>query len=425
MIGQFRALSLSHTNTPLQVRETFALNEAQTKSFSLKVKDLFSLTDLLIVSTCNRTEIYYTAPVDFSVELVKALTAEKGLFDYSIYFPFFENHIGKPAIKRLFEVASGLQSKVVGDLQIPNQVKQSYQISADLDLAGPFLHRLMHSIFYTNKQIAQETSFRDGAASVTYLAVTLAEELTVAIKTPKILVLGLGEIGSDVCKYLSEKNIGEVTLINRTFSKAESLANLYGFKFESIDNIANQVAIADVVISSIRTDKPLITKLLIQNNPPLSFKYLIDLSVPRSVEDNIEQIAGVLVYNIDTLQAKADEALSNRMAAVPFVTEIIENAIESFEGWSKEVMISPTIQKLKNAMEVIRKEEMSRYLKNLTAEETEKIDKITQSIIQKILKQPVIQLKAACKRGEADNMIEAITELFDLEKQNVATGPLS
>ncbi len=417
MIGQFRAISLSHTNTPLHVRETFALNEDQLKGFSLKVKDLFAISDLLIVSTCNRTEIYYTAAADFSVELVKALTAEKGLFDYSIYFPFFENHLGKTAVKRLFEVASGLQSKVVGDLQIPNQVKQAYQISADLDLAGPYLHRLMHSIFYTNKQIAQETSFRDGAASVTYLAVNLAEELTLAIKHPKILVLGLGEIGTDVCKYLSDKNIGEVTLMNRTYTKAETLGNLHNFNFKNIDELEVEVAKADVVISSIRTDKPLITKQLLQNKALLGFKYLIDLSVPRSVEDNIEQISGILVYNIDTLQAKADEALNKRMEAIPQVNSIIENAIENFEDWSKEVLVSPTIQKLKSALEVIRKEEMGRYLKNLTSEETEKIDKITQNIIQKILKQPVIQLKAACKRGEADNMIDAITELFDLEKQ--------
>lgn len=417
MTSQFQAISLSHSNTPLHVRETFALNQDQLKNFSLKVKDLFKINDLLIVSTCNRTEIYYSSEKDLSTELIKSLTAEKGLLDYSLYAPFFQNHKGTEAVKRLFEVASGLQSKVVGDLQIPNQVKQAYQWSADLDMAGPFLHRLMHTIFYTNKRIAQETTFRDGAASVTYVAVSLAEELVSSIKNPKILVLGLGEIGTDVCKYLSEKSIGEVTLMNRTFSKAESYASNFGFLVSNISNLELEVAKADLVISSIRADNPLITNKLILKNPPLSYKYLIDLSVPRSIEENLEQIPGVLVYNIDTLQAKADAALSKRMEAVPNVQTIIDEAIESFEDWSKEVMVSPTIQKLKNALEVIRKEEMGRFLKNLTADESEKIDKITQNIIQKILKQPVIQLKAACKRGEADSMIDAINELFDLEKQ--------
>ncbi len=417
MTSQFQAISLSHSNTPLHVRETFALNQYQLKNFSLKVKDLFKINDLLIVSTCNRTEIYYSSETDLSTELIKSLTAEKGLLDYSLYAPFFQNHIGKEAVKRLFEVASGLHSKVVGDLQIPNQVKQAYQWSADLDMAGPFLHRLMHTIFYTNKRIAQETSFRDGAASVTYVAVSLAEELISNIKNPKILVLGLGEIGTDVCKYLSEKNIGDITLMNRTYLKAESYANNFGFKAVNISDLEIEIRNADLVISSIRADNPLITKSLILENPPLSYKYFIDLSVPRSIEENLEQIPGVLVYNIDTLQAKADAALLKRMEAIPHVQSIINEAFESFEDWSKEVIVSPTIQKLKNALEVIRKEEMGRFVKNLTADESEKIDKITQNIIQKILKQPVIQLKAACKRGDADSMIDALNELFDLEKQ--------
>ncbi len=198
MTNQFWAISLSHTNTPLHVRETFALNQEQLKAFSLKIKDLFVISDLLIISTCNRTEIYYTSETELSVEMIKAIAAEKGLIDHTLYLPFFEIHKNIDAVKRLFNVATGLHSKVVGDLQIANQVKEAYQSTADLDLAGPFLHRLMHTIFYTNKRIAQETSFRDGAASVTYVAVTLAEDLTANIANPKVLFLGLGEIGTDV-----------------------------------------------------------------------------------------------------------------------------------------------------------------------------------------------------------------------------------
>jgi glutamyl-tRNA reductase len=419
MTSHFKAISLSHINTPLHVRETFALNQEQLKSFSIKLKDLFSLTDLIIISTCNRTEIYYTSEIDLSQGLIKSLSAEKGLIDHTLYLPFFQVHFGHEAVTRLFEVSAGLHSKVVGDLQIPNQIKQAYQISADLDMAGPFLHRLMHTIFYTNKRIAQETSLRDGAASVTYVAVSLAEELTVAINTPKILVLGLGEIGNDICKYLSDRNYGEVTVMNRTLTKTESFAKMYDFNLGLIENIAEEIAKADVVISSIRAENPLITKSIVAENPPLNFKYFIDLSVPRSVEEDLENVPGVLVYNIDTLQARADEALAMRMKAIPQVKAIITESVDGFDDWSKEVMVSPTINKLKNALEQIRKEEMSRFVKGLSTDESEKLDKITQSLIQKIIKLPVIQLKAACKRGEAENMIEAINELFDLEKTEI------
>jgi len=173
-----------------------------------------------------------------------------------------------------------------------------------------------------------------------------------------------------------------------------------------------------VIISSVMIDKPIITKDLIEKIGILTYKYFIDLSVPRSVEDSVEDISGALVYNIDSLRERADEALRIRMAAIPQVERIIEEAIVGFNDWSREMVVSPTINKLKNALEQIRKEEISRHLKNLSAEESDRIEKITMSIVQKIMKSPVLNLKAACKRGDADQLVDVINELFDLEKQN-------
>jgi glutamyl-tRNA reductase len=416
MINKFNAVSLSHANTPLQVREIFALNEEQIKAVSLKIKDIFAVSELMIISTCNRSEIYYCSESDISQEIIKTLAAEKGIIESNIYLPYFQIHTDNEAVKRLFNVASGLDSKVKGDLQISNQVKQAYQISADLNLAGPFLHRLLHSIFFTNKRIAQETSFRDGTASVTYIAVILAEELAVNIPNPKILVFGLGEMGTNICKYLADKTFGNVTVMNRTLEKAKSIAQNFNFSFEKIENLESEIAKSDIIISSVRADNPLITKFIVSKNKINNFKYFIDLSVPRSVEVEVEQIPGALIYNIESLKAKADESLAKRLASVPEVEAIIQESIETFNDWNKEILVSPTIQKFKNALETIRKEEMSRFLKGMSAEQSELVDKITQSIIQKIIKQPVIQLKSACKRGEAENMMEAINELFDLEK---------
>jgi glutamyl-tRNA reductase len=275
----------------------------------------------------------------------------------------------------------------------------------------------MHTIFFSNKKVAQETSFRDGAASTSYAAVALTEELTQNINTPKVLILGLGEIGIDVCENMAEKPF-EITVLNRTKAKAEKVARGRNFRMADFENFEEEIKRADVVISSVMIDKPLITKELINKIGILTFKYFIDLSVPRSVEDNVEDIAGALVYNIDSLRERADEALRIRMASIPDVERIIEEAIVGFDDWSKEMVVSPTINKLKNALEQIRKEEISRHLKNLSAEEADRIEKITMGIVQKIMKSPVLNLKAACKRGDADQLVDVINELFDLEKQN-------
>ncbi len=420
MPNTFKAFSLSHKSAPLAVREQVALTESEVKDFSIKIKDLFGIHECLVVSTCNRTEVYYAAEGDFTTDLIKTLLVQKGIIETESYFVHFQQfNIQEEAVKHLFYVATGLDSKVVGDLQIPNQIKQSYQISADLNMAGPFLHRLMHTIFFSNKRVAQETSFRDGAASTSYAAVALTEGLTQNTNNPKVLILGLGEIGIDVCKNMADKEFAEITVMNRTRAKAEKIASGRNFRVAEFADLEREIKRSDVIISSIMIDKPLITKELIERIGILTYKYFIDLSVPRSVEDSVEDISGALVYNIDSLRERADEALRIRMAAIPQVERIIGEAIVSFNDWSREMVVSPTINKLKNALEQIRKEEVARHLKNLSSEESERIEKITMGIVQKIMKSPVLNLKAACKRGDADQLVDVINELFDLEKQNV------
>lgn len=413
----FKSVSISHKSAPLTIREQVALNDDESKAFAIQCKEKYDINDLLIVSTCNRTEIYYTSKQDVSQAIVKDLLQEKQLENTPENSKYFvQNEETRNSLKHLFEVATGLQSKVVGDIQIPNQIKRAYQQAADLNFAGPYLHRLMHTIFYANKRVAQETSFRDGAASVSYATVALAEELSQAIPNPKVLILGLGEIGLDVCKNMEDKDFAEITVMNRTLEKAEKLAQGKGYRVAPLDQLWEEISRADIIISSVRSNDPIITPEALKRIQILSFKYFIDLSVPRSIDEGIEKIPGVLLYNIDTLKERADQALQLRLAAIPQVKEIIEESIDSFLDWSKEMEVSPVIHKLKNSLEQIRKEEINRHIKGLSAEEVEKLEKITASLVQKIIKQPIIHLKAACKRGESDTMVDVLNDLFNLEQ---------
>ena len=415
---QFKSVGISYKTAPLEIREQIALNEDEAKGLMLKVQEFFGGTDILVVSTCNRTEIYYNSAEDCNIDIAKLLLIQKGLIHTENYLPYFVGYTGQnEAARHLFEVATGLHSQVVGDMQIPNQVKHAYQWSVDLGMAGPFLHRLLHTIFFANKRVAQETAFRDGAASTSYVAVELIEQVTALKSHPSILVLGVGEIGTDVCRNLKEKQYTNITVVNRTRAKAEKLANELGFGVADFENAEEEIQKADVVISSILLDEPFINKALLQKQALYSFKCLIDLSVPRSVAADAESVPGVIVYNIDNIQSRANLALERRLGAVPQVQAIISQALEEFSDWSKEMVVSPTIQKLKNALEQIRQEEMARFMKNLNEEEAAKMDKITSSMMQKIIKLPVLQLKAACKRGEAETLIDVLNDLFNLEQQ--------
>ncbi|MBC6368817.1 glutamyl-tRNA reductase [Algoriphagus sp. AK58] len=414
---KFRAVSLSHKTAPVQVRELISLDEQSIQRILLKLKEFFSLSDALIISTCNRTEVYYSHELDLSTEIIKLIGLERGMTDVVNYLEYFRIiNEDQAAITHLFRVSMGLEAQVVGDIQISNQVKRAYQTAADMEMAGPFLHRLMHTIFFTNKRIVQETSFRDGAASLSYATIELIESLTSNTYQPRVLLIGVGEIGEDVAKNMVYLPDAKVKITNRTQSKAEEIAGPLGFEVVPFEQCNQAMEEADVIVCSIMKNEPFITKELVKKFDIPSYKLFVDLSVPRSIETSIEDVPGVILYNVDNIRSKATEALDKRLSAIPKVESIIEESIEDFHNWKKEMMVSPTINKLKQSLEQIRQEELSRYLKNVDEKEYVLIDKITKSMMQKILKVPVVQLRAACQRDQAEEMIEIITDLFDLEK---------
>lgn len=420
MHTKFRALSLSHKTAPVQIRELISLDEASIQRILLKLKEFFSLDDALILSTCNRTEVYYSHELDLSTEIIKLLGLEKGLAEVINYLDYFEVfNKDRQAISHLFRVSIGLEAQVVGDIQISSQVKRAYQTAADLNMAGPFLHRLMHTIFFTNKRIVQETAFRDGAASLSYATIELIDSLTSNIYQPRILLIGVGEIGEDVAKNMVHLPEAKIKITNRTLSKAEEIAGPLGFEVIPFENCFEAMNEADVIICSIMKNEPFITKELVKQFDIQSYKLFVDLSVPRSIETSVEDVPGVVLYNVDNIRSKASEVLEKRLDAIPTVEQIIDESIEEFYSWKKEMMVSPTINKLKQSLEQIRQEELARFLKKADQKEFDLIDKITKSMMQKILKVPVVQLRAACKRDEAEEMIEIISDIFDLEKVKI------
>jgi glutamyl-tRNA reductase len=416
MQAQFKAISISHEKAPLEVRELFHLNNDQCRVLSTQIQQVLGLEEIFVLSTCNRTEVYVMAEeLDLEV-LFKLLCIEKGIQNSGQYLPYFDQLSDTIATsKHLFEVSMGLRSQVIGDLQISNQVKQAYSLAAELQLAGPFLHRLLHTIFHTNKRVQQETAYRDGAASVSYAAASLARDLVANHKSPSVLVIGMGEMACDVAKQFVSGGFGRIAIMNRTDESAASFATEIGIEAIPFHDLQSAVRQFNVVVTAVATPEPLITPAIFEG-AGFAPRFLIDLSVPRSVAASVEQVPGILVYDIDEIRARTDETLRLRLAAVPRVEAIIAEDMANFSDWSRELSISPTIQKLKDALEQIRVEEVAKFVKGAAAQEVELMDKVTKSMVNKIVKLPVLQLKAACKRGEQETLIDLLNDLFDLEK---------
>ncbi|MEQ9466182.1 MAG: glutamyl-tRNA reductase [Ekhidna sp.] len=410
----FKALGLSYKNSPIEVREKVAFSEAEASQFLVNLKETFGVEEALLVSTCNRTELYYTSPSNLTGELIRLISSFKGIPSHQLE-NHFESYDSKAAPKHLFEVALGLESQVLGDIQISNQVKRAYQQSADLNLAGPHLHRLMHTIFFANKRVVQETSLQDGTASVASVAVDLISGFIRNISDPRIALIGLGEIGQNVLENLNSEEVS-ITLVNRTKSKADKLAEGQNIKVCDLSALDQVVSENDVIISAVTTSSPILSSANFGKGTV--HKLLIDLSVPRSMDTDLERVPGVSLYNVDQLTERTLKAREIREQAIPAARKIVEDELANFQSWKSEMGVSPTIQRLKNALEQIRKEELARH-KKLSDEEMELLEVVTKTMIQKVIKLPVLQLKAACKRGEAETLVGVLNDLFNLESANV------
>lgn len=409
---QFRCIGISYVDTPLILREKLAFQELSTKTFLKKLKEVLGVSEAMVLSTCNRTEIYYSSERVLSQDVLRVVCAEKGLSSTEIA-DYFHTSEGVAAIEHLFRVSLGVESKVLGDIQIINQVKRAYQWSSDEGMAGSFLHRLMHTVFFANKRVVQETSFRDGAGSVASVAVSLIATISNLVRDPKILLIGTGEIGQNVLENLQD-SYTDITLINRNKERARALAEANGYRLGDFEALNEEINAADVVITAVAPERPIIG--FEQLRTSLTQKLFIDLSVPRAIQESVELVPGVMLYNIDEIEERASEVLNVRQQAMEGVLEILDETVNEFLTWSQEAAVSPTIKLLKEKLEQIRQDELARYVNKLPQKEIELLDTVTKNMIQKVIKLPVLELKAACKRGESDTLVDVLHDIFNLER---------
>ena len=416
-MSHLKYISISHQNAPFEVRESFAFSEQEVKAFLVKCKKAISLDGVIVVSTCNRTEVYYDSEEDFSETLFNALLRFKNIERTAqIHCYLIASKQNAQSCEHLFRVALGLESQVIGDLQIINQVKRSYKMSAGLGMVSPYIHKLMHTVFYANKKVVQETCFRDGAASLAYIAVETVEEIAMNFRQPRVLVVGLGEIGHDVVDNLKSLNIdAKICLSNRTLETTKKLAKRYGFDMLEFEQVSSKLSKYDIIISCIGLATPFFTKDKVEPHLGNGHKYFIDLSMPRSVAQEIDELNNVLVYHTDELRAISEEAVEKRKAAIPEVEKILKDCLLNFGSWQKESHFSPVIKQLKVKFEEIRQKELRRYENEVNSEQKQILEEATKNILQDIIKLPVLQIKDAYKRGESEELTDSLQELFKLD----------
>ncbi|MES2575571.1 MAG: glutamyl-tRNA reductase [Bacteroidota bacterium] len=402
----FYALGLSYKKADATIRGKFSL-DAKAQSALLAQAKAEGIESLIVTSTCNRTEIFGFA--NHPYELIKLLCDNSNgtVEEFREVAYIYKN---QEAVNHMFRVGTGLDSQILGDFEIISQIKIAFNQSKAQDLVNTFLDRLVNSVIQASKKIKTDTEISSGATSVSFASVQYIIRNVEDIGDKNILLFGTGKIGRNTCENLVKhtKN-GHITLVNRTKNKAEILAGKLNVIVKDYANLQEELQQTDVLVVATGAKNPTIDKALLNLKKPL---LILDLSIPRNVNPDVEQIPGVTLIHLDYLSQMTDDTLERRKQHIPAAEAIIEDIKLEFNTWMNGRKYAPTIHALKAKLNDIVASELAFQRKKTSNFDEEQADLISSKIIQKITSHFASHLKD--ENTSVDESIEFIEKVFQI-----------
>jgi glutamyl-tRNA reductase len=414
------AVGLSHRTAPVELRESVDFARRGLDSAISALKDRRLGQETVVLSTCNRAEIYAAADSDSAAEAIGLFFSEYHRVNHAEMSRHLYVHRGPDAARHLFRVAAGLDSLVVGEPQILGQVKNAYTLANGLRATGTLTNRLFHSAFAVGKRVRTETGLAEGAVSVSYAAIALARKIFGSLKGLGVLILGAGEMAKLTGIHLQTQQVRRISIASRTFSSAEGLARQLEGHAVDWNSIDAALTAADIVITATGAAEPVLTRTRVadavrpRRDRPL---FIIDIAVPRDVEASVGDLEQVFLYNIDDLQTIVKENLARRSGELARADAIVDEEVVRFSAWLQSREIIPTVVALRQRFETIRQSELTRLepkLAGLPPEARERLDEITRLIVEKLLLTPTEQLKAVNDEALIVAYADALNRLFSL-----------
>ena len=423
-------VGISHRTAPVDLRERVDFAARGIPSTLASLASRRSTREAIVISTCNRAEIYVACedPAATRRDLASFISDFHGVPHVDVA-PHIYDLEDLAAARHLFRVAAGLDSLVVGEPQILGQVKDAHAAATAAQTAGPLLNRVFHASFAAGKRVRTETALGSGAVSIGYAAVSLARKIFGELRGRTVGVVGAGEMGKLTALHMKSQGVHHVTIVSRTMAhaarSAEAIGGASAAPWDELDSV---LAASDIVITATGAPAPILTKAHIESvmrprrNRPL---FIIDIAMPRDVEPAAGEIEQVFLYNIDDLRATVRENLARRENEVARAEAIVSEETDRFAVWFRSRGAVPTIVALRQRFDAIRRAELDRLdfkLAALPPEARARVDEITHLIVEKLLLAPTEQLKAA---GDADIVAvyaEALNRLFGLGEGDVPTS---
>jgi glutamyl-tRNA reductase len=414
---------MSHRSAPVEVRERVAFPPCAGRSFLRRLKDEGVVSEAVLLSTCNRTEVYSVVEEEGARARVLDLLAEdrgveRAALEQDTYWL-----TDAEAVRHLYRVASSLDSMVVGEGQILGQVREAYRAATEEHCAGQILNRLFHTSLRVGKKIRSETGIGDSPLSVPRVAVKLAEEVFGDLAGRRALVLGAGDMSELVVKHLKDRGVADLLIANRTPERARLLAERVGGRAVAFDALTAELPEVDVVVSSTGSGEWVVQSetvagALEARSEPLFF---IDIAVPRDVDPVVQTLGSVYLYDIDDLQAVVERNAEGRQDAAEEGEAMISPAVLEFTGWLSTLHVVPLIQELRNGAEQIRRHELARALDRmeLSPEEAASVERMSHSLVNKLLHGPIQEIKARAEAGSPIESSEVRRRLMALDDLDV------
>ncbi|MGQ0604075.1 MAG: glutamyl-tRNA reductase [Anaerolineales bacterium] len=417
-------LGLSHHTTPVELRERLnysrlALEAVLARFGYEQATRPAHVTELVILSTCNRLELYAVAQTEQCDALAEFLSESSGVpradFEAHLYW-----HIQAEAVGHLGRVAAGLDSMILGEPQILGQVVEAYEAALGQGAVGPVLSALFRAAIHVGKRARTETGISRNPATISSVAVKLAEAVVGDLTSARVLIVGAGEMAELAVEALRARGTRHVTVVNRTRERATLLAERWGANALTFEQLTEALAEADIVITSAGAPHVIITADLARTAlAPRPHRPLvcIDIAVPRNVDPDVRHLPNVHCYDIDDLEGQLNGARAERQQEVPRVEAIVAEEAGAFLNWLRGLEITPLIADLHAKADTIRRAEVERTLRRLPhigEVERRQIETMTEALVNKLLHDPTLRLKAEAGNGHAAKYAAALRYLFAL-----------
>lgn len=418
-------VGLNHETAPVELREKLGFQSEHLPRALSQLCSASAIEEGVIISTCNRVEVYAVAhSVQDGVSAIITFLSQFHRMDGSDFKSHMVTMTGLDVPRHLFSVASSLKSMVLGETQIQCQIKSAFEAALACGSTGAILSALFQNALTTGKRVRNETSISEHSLSISSTAVSLVRKRLPDLSNKHVLVVGNGKMGVLAIKALLKSGVGELTLVNRTEESAQELARDLGLTAHGLDHLEDDMARADVVISSTGAPHAVITRDMAErvaqrrNHRPL---LLIDIAVPRDIEPDVSTVAGVSLFNIDQLQDAIESNREKRAQEMARAEAIISEELEHYQSWLQTLEVKPTIKRLRKRAEQIREAELQRALRrfesNLSENDSQLLKELTSRIVNKMLHEPIAKLRTEAAGGNGQNYTLAINQLFGLEEK--------